>query len=59
MFSLEIIKKINNECACDNFEYNERKKINRSNININNFSLSIKYAIVYTSRKNTAKGLNS
>ena len=30
------VKKIDNECTCDNFIYNERKKIKRCNININN-----------------------
>ncbi len=39
------IKKINNECACDNFEYNERKKIKRCNININNLKTRIVNAV--------------
>lgn len=30
------IKKIDEECTCNNFEYSERKKIKRCNININN-----------------------
>ena len=33
------IKKINNECTCDNFIYQERKKIKRCNININNLKV--------------------
>lgn len=34
--SLFKIKKIDGICTCDNFEYNERKKVKRCNININN-----------------------
>lgn len=30
------IKKMDTKCTCDNFEYSERKKIKRCNININN-----------------------
>ena len=33
------IKKIKNECTCDNFIYQERKKIKRCNININNLKV--------------------
>ena len=39
------IKKINNVCTCDNFVYNERKKIKRCNININNLEVRIVNAI--------------
>ncbi len=39
------IKKINNVCTCDNFVYNERKKIKRCNININNLKVRIVNAI--------------
>lgn len=35
------VKKIANECTCDNFIYNERKKIKRCNININNLETRI------------------
>ena len=34
--SLYKIKKIDKVCTCENFEYNERRKIKRCNININN-----------------------
>lgn len=34
--SLFKVKKSKNECVCENFDYNERKKIKRCNININN-----------------------
>lgn len=34
--SLFKIKEIDGICTCDNFEYNERKKVKRCNININN-----------------------
>lgn len=43
--SLFKIKKINNECTCDNFEYYERKKIKRCNINVNNLEKRILNAI--------------
>lgn len=43
--SLFKIKKIKNECTCNNFEYNERKKIKRCNININNLETRIINAI--------------
>ena len=39
------IKQINNECTCDNFIYNERKKIKSSSININNLEARIINAI--------------
>ena len=39
------IKKINDICTCDNFEYNERKKIKRCNININNLEKRIINAV--------------
>lgn len=39
------IKKVNNFCTCDNFEYSERKKIKRCNININNLEKRIVNAI--------------
>ena len=39
------VKKIDNECSCDNFTYNERKKIKRCNININNLETRITNAI--------------
>lgn len=39
------IKKISNECTCDKFECNERKKIKRCNININNLKTRIINAI--------------
>ena len=39
------VKKIDNECTCDNFIYNERKKIKRCNININNLETRIINAI--------------
>lgn len=39
------IKKIKGICTCDNFEYNERKKIKRCNININNLETRVKNAI--------------
>lgn len=35
------VKKMANECTCDNFIYNERKKIKRCNININNLEKRI------------------
>lgn len=35
------VKKMANECTCDNFIYNERKKIKRCNININNLETRI------------------
>ncbi len=34
--SLFKIKKISDSCTCDNFEYNERKRVKRCSININN-----------------------
>ena len=40
------IKKINGTCTCDNFEYNERKKIKRCNININNLETRVMNAII-------------
>ena len=43
--SLFKIKKIKNECICDNFIYNERKKIKRCNININNLETRIINAV--------------
>ncbi len=39
------VKKIDNECTCDNFIYNERKKIKRCNININNLETRIINAV--------------
>ena len=39
------IKKIGNECICNNFIYNERKKIKRCNININNLESRIINAV--------------
>ena len=39
------VKKIENECTCDNFIYNERKKIKRCNININNLEKRVINAI--------------
>ena len=39
------VKKIDNECTCENFIYNERKKIKRCNININNLETRIINAI--------------
>ena len=39
------VKKVNNECTCNNFEYNKRKKISRCNININNLEARIVNAI--------------
>lgn len=43
--SLYKIKKIGDSCTCDNFEYNERKKIKRCNLNINNLETRIINAI--------------
>lgn len=43
--SLFKVKKIDNECTCDNFIYNERKKIKRCSININNLETRIINAI--------------
>lgn len=43
--SLFKVKKIDNECTCDNFIYNERKKIKRCNININNLETRIINAV--------------
>ena len=39
------VKKVDNECICDNFIYNERKKIKRCNININNLETRIINAV--------------
>jgi fructoselysine-6-P-deglycase FrlB-like protein len=39
------VKKIVNECTCNVFIFNERKKIKRCNININNLETRIKNAI--------------
>lgn len=39
------VKKIKDECICDNFIYKERKKIKRCNININNLETRIINAI--------------
>ena len=39
------IKKIDEECTCNNFEYSERKKIKRCNININNLESRIVNAV--------------
>ena len=39
------VKKIDNECTCNNFIYNERKKIKRCNININNLETRIINAV--------------
>lgn len=39
------VKKMANECTCDNFTYNERKKIKRCNININNLETRIINAV--------------
>ncbi len=43
--SLFKIKKVKDECTCDTFIYNERKKIKRCNININNLETRIINAI--------------
>lgn len=43
--SLYKIKKIDKVCTCENFEYNERRKIKRCNININNLESRIINAI--------------
>ena len=43
--SLFKIKQMNNDCTCNNFEYSERKKIKRCNININNLKTRIINAI--------------
>lgn len=43
--SLFKIKKIVDVCTCDNFDYSERKKIKRCNININNLETRIINAI--------------
>ena len=43
--SLFKVKKVNNECTCNNFEYNKRKTISRCNININNLETRIVNAI--------------
>ena len=43
--SLFKAKKIANKCTCDNFNYNERKKIKRCNININNLEPRIINAV--------------
>lgn len=39
------VKQTNGECICENFIYNERKKIKRCNININNLETRILNAI--------------
>ncbi len=39
------IKKIDKVCTCENFEYNERRKIKRCNININNLEARVINAI--------------
>lgn len=39
------VKRIDNECTCDYFIYNERKKIKRCNININNLETRIINAV--------------
>ena len=39
------VKKIDNECTCNNFIYNERKKIKCCNININNLETRIINAV--------------
>lgn len=43
--SLFKIKKLEDECTCDKFIYNERKKIKRCNINVNNLETRIINAI--------------
>lgn len=43
--SLYKIKKIDKVCTCKNFEYNERRKIKRCNININNLESRVINAI--------------
>src|SRR5574344_482526 len=43
--SLFKVKKINDECTCNNFNYVERKQIKRCNININNLETRIINAI--------------
>lgn len=43
--SLYKIKKIDKVCTCENFEYNERRKIKRCNININNLESRVINAI--------------
>ncbi len=45
IYSLFKVKKTNSECTCDNFIYNERKKIKRCNININNIETRVINAI--------------
>ena len=42
------VKQIDDKCTCDNFIYNERKKIKRCNININNLETRIINAIKST-----------
>lgn len=43
--SLYKIKKIDKVCTCENFEYNERRKIKRCNISINNLESRVINAI--------------
>ena len=43
--SLYKIKKVDDKCTCDSFEYNERKRIKRCNININNLEKRLINAI--------------
>lgn len=43
--SLFKIKKLEDECTCDIFIYNERKKIKRCNINVNNLETRIVNAV--------------
>ena len=43
--SLFKIKKLEDECTCDKFIYNERKKIKRCNINVNNLETRIINAV--------------
>ena len=49
--SLFKIKKLEDECTCDKFIYNERKKIKRCNININNLETRIINAVNSTASK--------
>ena len=48
------IKRVDEQCTCDNFIYNERKKIKRCNININNLETRIINAINSTASNKIA-----
>lgn len=52
--SLFKLKKVDNECTCDNFIYNERKKIKRCNINVNNLETRIINAVNSTASNKIA-----